>query len=94
MLNLPRSLLSKGRDLFFLRKLYNKSMKKTPAIKKEMLISEVVKEYPQTTPVFLEHGLHCIGCAFAKDEIIEEAVKVHQINLDKFLKDLNKIAEK
>ena len=63
-------------------------------ITKEILISKVVKEYPQTVPIFLEYGLHCIGCAFAKDETIEEALKVHQINLEKFLKDLNKITEK
>jgi hybrid cluster-associated redox disulfide protein len=63
-------------------------------ITKEILISEVVKKYPQAVPVFLEYGLHCIGCAFAKDETIEEAIKVHQIDLDKFLEDLNKISGK
>jgi len=69
-------------------------MKKYPAIKKEMLTSEVVKKYPQTIPIFLEYGLHCIGCAFAQDETLDEATKVHQIDLEKFLKDLNKIIEK
>lgn len=63
-------------------------------ITKEILISEVVKEYPKTAPVFLEYGLHCMSCAFAKDETIEKAVKVHKIDLEKFLKDLNKITEK
>jgi hybrid cluster-associated redox disulfide protein len=69
-------------------------MRKPAVIKKEMLISEVVKNYPETTPLFLDYGLHCVGCSFAKDETIEEAAKVHQLNLEKFLKDLNKIIEK
>ncbi len=69
-------------------------MKKNLVIGKEMLISEIVKEYPQTAPLFLEHGMHCIGCAFAKDERVEEAAKVHQIDLKKLLKELNKTIEK
>lgn len=69
-------------------------MRKSSLIKKEMLVSDIVKNYPETTDLFLEKGLHCMGCVFAKDETLEEAAKVHQINLDKFIKDLNKIVKK
>jgi hybrid cluster-associated redox disulfide protein len=69
-------------------------MRKSSAIKKEMLISEVIKQYPETITLFLDYGLHCVGCSFAKDETIEEAVRAHQLDLEKFLKDLNKIIEK
>ena len=55
-----------------------------------MLISEVVKKYPQTATIFLEYGLHCIGCAFAKDETIGETVRIHGIELEKFLDSLNR----
>jgi len=69
-------------------------MRKSSVIKKEMLISEVIKKYPETTPLFLDYGLHCIGCSFAKDETIKEAVRTHQLDLEKFLEDLNKTITK
>lgn len=58
-------------------------------ITKEMTISEVARKYPKTAFVFMDYGLHCIGCPAAPDESIEEAVKLHRIDLDKLLKDLN-----
>jgi len=59
-------------------------------IAKEMSISEVVKKYPKTTFVFMDYGLHCIGCPMALDETIEEAAKLHHLDLDKLLNDINK----
>ncbi|MBI2626353.1 MAG: DUF1858 domain-containing protein [Candidatus Nealsonbacteria bacterium] len=62
-------------------------------ITKEMAISEVVKKHPKTAFVFMDYGLHCIGCPMAPSETIEEAVKLHRIDLDGLLKDLNKAAK-
>jgi len=69
-------------------------MRKLSLINKEMFVSEVVKKYPETTAVFLEHGLHCMECAFAKEETIAEAAKVHQIDLDELIMSLNKAIKK
>ena len=64
---------------------------KITKITKEMTINEVVEKYSKTVSVFMNYGLHCMGCPAAADESIEEAVKVHQgIDLDKLLKDLNR----
>ncbi len=57
-----------------------------------MTISEVIEKYPKTTSVFMDWGLHCVGCLMAEPETIEEAAKLHQIDLKKFLEDLNKTA--
>jgi len=59
-------------------------------ITKEMTIGEVIKKYPKTVFVFIDYGLHCVGCPMAQPETIEEAAKLHRIDLKKFLKDLNK----
>lgn len=59
-------------------------------ITKEMAIAEAVKKYPKTTFVFMDYGLHCLGCPMASAETIEQAAKLHQLDLDKLLKDLNK----
>lgn len=69
-------------------------MKKTQKITKEMKIDEVVKNYPKTPIIFMNHGLHCVGCAISQTETIEEAAKLHQIDLEKLLGDLNKTAKK
>lgn len=55
-----------------------------------MTIAEVIRKYPKAAFVFIEYGLHCVGCPVAQNETIEEAAKLHRINLKKFLKDLKK----
>jgi hybrid cluster-associated redox disulfide protein len=71
-------------------------MEKTK-IKKEMTISEVIEKYPKTVFVFIDYGLHCVGCPMARieqGETIVEAAKLHRLDLKKFLQDLNKVAKK
>jgi len=63
-------------------------------VTKEMTISEVLRKYPKTISIFIGYGLPCLGCPIASGETIEEAAKLHQIDLKKLLKNLNKIAEK
>jgi hybrid cluster-associated redox disulfide protein len=62
------------------------------AITKEMPISDVVKKYPKTIEVFMKHGLHCIGCAVAAFESIEEGATVHGIDVEALMADLNTAA--
>ena len=58
-------------------------------ITKEMNISEVVEQYPQTVQVFLRHGLMCVGCAIARFESVEQGAMAHGINVEALIKDLN-----
>jgi hybrid cluster-associated redox disulfide protein len=58
-------------------------------ITKEMNISEVVEQYPQTVQVFLRHGLMCFGCAIARFESVEQGAIAHGINVEALIKDLN-----
>jgi hybrid cluster-associated redox disulfide protein len=69
-------------------------MKEKEKITKEMTIREIIQKYPKTTFVFIDYGLHCIGCPLAQAETLEEAVKLHRIDLKKLLEDLNKAANK
>lgn len=63
-------------------------------ITKEMAIGEAMKKYPKIAFVFVDYGLHCVGCPMANPETIEEAAKFHHIDLKKFLKALNDVAKK
>ena len=55
----------------------------------EMSIGEIVQKYPNTIPVFISHGLHCLGCAIAQFETLREGALAHGMELDPLLKDLN-----
>ena len=55
----------------------------------EMPIIDVVQEYPSTIPVFMQHGLGCIGCALARSENIREGALAHGIDVEALIKDLN-----
>ena len=63
-------------------------------ITKKMTIGEVMKKYPKSSFVFIDYGLHWVGCPMSEPETIEEAVKLHNLDLKKFLNDLNKITKK
>lgn len=59
------------------------------AITKYMTIQEVVEKNPETIRIFMEHGLHCVGCAVARFENIEQGALAHGIDVDALVKDLN-----
>lgn len=63
-------------------------------IAKEMSITEVVSKYPDSIPVFMEHGMGCLGCAAARYESIEQGAKAHGIDADKLVEALNKALDK
>jgi hybrid cluster-associated redox disulfide protein len=68
-------------------------MKKAARITKNMKVDEVIKNFPETAFTFIKYGLHCVSCPMAAGEnveTIEEAAKLHRIDLKKFLSDLNK----
>ena len=72
------------------------SLSRTPQgkkITKEMGISEILQEYPKAFEVFLKHNLPCVGCAAAHFENLEAIAREFNIDIDKLLKDLNKIAK-
>lgn len=73
-----------------------KTIKKKPSVRitKDMIISDVVRDYPELATVFLEHGLHCVGCAIAQFDTIEAGALSHGIHPDYLLKDLNARAAK
>ena len=54
-----------------------------------MLIGEVVKKYPESIGIMLEHGLHCVGCHVATWETIEQGAIGHGIDVNKLVRDIN-----
>lgn len=58
-------------------------------ITKDTLISDCLKINPASAEILQAVGMHCIGCAMAHGETIEQAVYVHGNDLEKLLSKLN-----
>ncbi|MBN1543883.1 DUF1858 domain-containing protein [Candidatus Woesearchaeota archaeon] len=72
----------------------DKSEKPGNLVTKDMPITDIVMKYPETFEVFMKYGMHCIGCAAAHFENLEQGCLAHGIDADKMVKDLNAAAEK
>ena len=58
-------------------------------ITKDMVIAKVISIEPETIDVFMEFGMHCVGCMAAAGETIEEACAVHGIDVEELVDALN-----
>ena len=58
-------------------------------ISKEMTITDILRRYPETLPVFERHGLDCHDCQIADFEQLEHGATVHKVDLDVLLAELN-----
>lgn len=51
-------------------------------ITKDTIIGDILDVAPQTAPIFLSIGMHCLGCPSSRGETVEEACMVHGIDVD------------
>jgi len=58
-------------------------------ITKDMTIAQVLEVDEGTAPIFMEYGMHCLGCPVSRGETVEEAAAVHGIDADALIKSLN-----
>ena len=58
-------------------------------ITKDLIIGDVLDKYPETAELFLQMGMHCLGCPAARGETIEEACQVHSADADELVKKIN-----
>lgn len=58
-------------------------------IKKEMLIGDLVRNFPNSAEVLYSFGLHCVGCPSSQAESLEEAAYVHGFDVEKLIAKLN-----
>ena len=58
-------------------------------VAKDTVISDIMMNAPDSVPLFQEIGMHCMGCALATGENVEQACMAHGVDVDDFLKKLN-----
>ena len=58
-------------------------------VTKTMTIGELLQVAPQTAPVLMEVGMHCLGCPSSQMESLEEAAMVHGLDADVLVNQIN-----
>ena len=63
------------------------------AITKDTIIGDILTIAPQTAPLFLSIGMHCLGCPASRGETVAEACMVHGVDPDQLLAKVNAMIE-
>lgn len=58
-------------------------------ITKDTIIGDVLNTAPQTAPVFMSIGMHCLGCPASRGETVEQACMVHGVDVEDLLAKVN-----
>ena len=54
-------------------------------ITKDTIIGDILNIAPQTAPLFMGIGMHCLGCPASRGETVEQACMVHGVDVDDLL---------
>lgn len=58
-------------------------------VTKDTIIGDLVSLDEGIAPILMSAGLHCLGCALASGESVEEACIVHGLDCDSLVEELN-----
>ena len=60
-------------------------------LKRDTQIMDILDIAPEVIPLFQEIGMHCLGCALASEENVEQACMAHGVDVDEFLAKCNEV---
>lgn len=63
-------------------------------IERDMNIGELVAKYPDAAEVFLDYGLHCVGCFANAFDTVEMGAKIHGMTdeeIDEMVERVNEV---
>lgn len=60
-------------------------------ITKDTLIGDILDFDQSTAPIFLEMGMHCLGCPSARGESLADACMVHGVDADAMVEKINNL---
>ena len=58
-------------------------------VDKAMTIGELLQAAPETAPILMEVGMHCLGCPASQAESLEEAAMVHGLDSELLVEKIN-----
>ncbi len=60
---------------------------------RDMTILEALQAHPRSREVFMRSGMTCVNCMGAQMETIEEGARMHELDVDGLLEELNGLEE-
>ena len=57
----------------------------------DTIIGDILTIAPQTAPLFMGIGMHCLGCPASRGETVAEACMVHGVDADDLLAKVNEM---
>ena len=58
-------------------------------ITKDTIIGDILDIAPETAPIFLSIGMHCLGCPSSRGETVEQVCMVHGVAVEELLAKIN-----
>ena len=58
-------------------------------VTKDTVIGEILDQDQSVSPIFMEMGMHCLGCPSARSETLEQAAYVHGQDVEQLVAKLN-----
>ena len=62
-------------------------------ITKETTLGEIASKYPKAAEILAKNGMPCVGCPMAMMETLEMGARGHGLDVDKLLKEINKVVK-
>ena len=56
-----------------------------------MTIQSILEHHEDIAPILMASGMHCLGCAMAHGETLEQACAVHGIDVDALVQQINDV---
>ena len=66
-----------------------KKMEEKRLVTTDMLVGDIIKEYPDAAFALMQCGMGCISCPAAQSETLEEAAMVHGLPVEEVLNYVN-----
>ena len=60
-------------------------------VTKDTIIGDILDMNLNTARVFMEIGMHCLGCPASRSETLEQACMVHGADVDEVLDRVNEV---
>ena len=58
-------------------------------VSKDMLIGQLLQIDANIAPILMRAGMHCLGCPSSQMESLEEAARVHGLDVDVLVNQIN-----
>lgn len=69
------------------------SVEATMPVEATQFVDDVMRRWPMTIRVFLNHRMHCVGCPITCFHTVADACREHDIDQVKFLAELSAIID-